>query len=1168
MKKTTLLLLFIWVLLNQTAANAYSQGITLSFKSAPLSTIFKEIEKQTSYDFIYPADELYARKVSISVTNAKVEEVMDLCLQGLPFTYSVNEKRIVVKKVEEKAPGVIAGEKSDPIELTGKVVDPNGKPVEGATITVRGTGVTTSTNADGTFVIKGVDSKASIMVSFVGYEPQIVPVRGKTDLSIKLLVTAQVMKEVIISTGYQKLSKERFVGSYSQLDSGAFHRRAGMSILDRLDGTVTGVVFNKKGNNNIYPLQIRGISTLNEGNAQLPLIVLDNFPMDDRFRLENINPNDVESVTVLKDAAAASIWGVRAGNGVIVITTKKGGFNQPLRASISSNVTIEDEPDLFYFDRISPSDFLDIENMLFSKGFYNSRINNRSTRPVISNEVEILARRKAGLISEMDSANLVEALRKVDIRKELDKYVYRNAIRQQHYLNLTGGNSFLSYQLSLGYNDNLNNVIGSKADRQYTISSNTIFRPIKKIEIQAGTNLSLFNYRSYQFAIPNPISPYDKLVNENGSFAAIPYAYRKGYLDTAGNGKLLDWGYRPIEEIGLGNRRNINRFTQLNIGASYQVLEWLKINLQYRYVNNNSDNRDFRSIETWETRNLINQFANPKGVDQYKRNPIPIGGMLSLASSTSNRHDARGGVVISKSWKQQHLLNALLQGEISEGKGYAFNERLYGYDDNIGTFSRQIDYVNNYPRIYAASAGAVATIPGGNRYTEEVFNRFVTILGNASYSFADKYSIYASFRKDGVNAFGVNTNNKWKPLWSTGIGWNISKEQFYSINWLPTLRIRASYGYTGNIRNDISGELTLRYSTIPNRWTNLPYSTPNNPPNANLRWEENRILSLGVDFSVLRDRLSGSIESYIKRSKDLISVVPIDPSLGVSFVPMNYASMNSKGIELLLNSINTKGVINWKTSFGLSFNKTIIKEVYVQYGYKAQEFVLYGLNPTPGKIAFGISSYLWRGLDPETGDPQGVLDGKVSKDYNAIFQDSLSGQKFHGSSIPLYTSFFRNDFSWKGFTLSINITGRFNFYFREPSLNLDHSGYWGENHYLAEYYNRWQNPGDEIRTTIPSMPYPSNSSLPGRSDFYKYSEVHVKRGDNIRLQDIRVSYQWNNRINKALPFKSIQIFFYPNNLNLIIWSAGKSKYDPDYIDANALNAPIPKTWTVGVNVNL
>jgi hypothetical protein len=230
--------------------------------------------------------------------------------------------------------------------------------------------------------------------------------------------------------------------------------------------------------------------------------------------------------------------------------------------------------------------------------------------------------------------------------------------------------------------------------------------------------------------------------------------------------------------------------------------------------------------------------------------------------------------------------------------------------------------------------------------------------------------------------------------------------------------------------------------------------------------------------------------------------------------------------------------------------------------YAARDFLDYGLNAAQGQIVFGLSSYRWAGLDPLTGDPQGYLGKQVSKNYGSIFTDSISSQKFHGSSIPLNFGFINNSFSWKRFTLSMNIAFRLNFYFRKPTISyssLTHA--WHGN---ADYSLRWKQPGDEAFTNVPSFTYPLNSS---RDEFFQYAEVNVLRGDNVRLQDARLQYDWVNKKGKNNPLQGLQIFLYANDLNIIIWRKNKSGLDPDFVGGINFIPPTPKSWTAGISLN-
>lgn len=1170
------------------SATALSQSISFSGKNVSLRKAFAEIERQTDYFVTYTPDILAnAKPITINVQNIPLNEFLDRILSGQNIKYTIEGRSIFLspKPATAGSPDQqsfstnrrfddLLDTARNPVDVKGRVVNEKGEPLEGVTVTVRGTNTVTNTDANGEFVLNSIDNDAVLVFTHVSMNDLQLKISGRKEIMVTLKPKINELGKVeIVSTGYQDLLRERATGSFVKLDSTDFHRRVGMGIVERLDGTVSGVLFNKKGGSADFPIQIRGITTLGINNTpRTPLIVIDNFPMGDNFDINNINPNDVESVTVLKDAAAASIWGARAGNGVIVITTKKGKFNQKFQMAASSNFTIEEKPDLFYFPKISTSDFIDVETFLFERGFYDGNINDAFTYPVISPVVEILAKKRSGIISDQEAQAQIDALRGLDVRNDLNRYIYREALRQQHYLAFNGGTDILSYQFSAGYSRNLNNVQNTKADDQFTLNSNSTFKPVRNLQLSAGVNYSSSVKRSVDFDAPNPLSPYSRLADENGNPLAIPYQYRQGYTDTAGGGQLLNWDYSPLDEIKFANENSTTKFIRLNFGINYRIVEWLNLDFRYMYQNSFSDSRSFKSIETWEARNLINRFTNPHQTNPNLRYPVPVGGILDQSSSRSKAYNIRGSLNFNKNWSGVHDISGLIGAEISDSKGGFSNaQRIYGYDNEIGSYRENIDYFNPFPIFFAASPNSSAFIPAGNSYAEGAVNRFVSFMANVSYSFKNRYNLYGSARKDGANVFGVNTNNKWKPLWSVGAGWEISKENFYHSTWLPYLKLRTSYGYSGNVNNTLSGKFIINYNPSPDPYTNLQLSSIGRAPNPDLRWEEVKIVNVGLDFQLLKSRISGSLEVFYKRSKDVISLVPMPSSSGVSLFVLNSASLKSNGFDFNVNSRNLLGKVEWTTNLGLSYVKTIVTDFFrTNGGYRAQDFVQYGLNATEGQMVYALSSYRWGGLDPSTGDPQGLLKGEISKDYNGIFQDSIQNQIFHGSSNPLYYGFLRNNLSWKGFTLSVNITGRFAYYFREPALPLNYTYTYAGTSYSADYYRRWQKPGDEAFTNVPSMIYPVPVQVSQRGSFYQFSEIHVKRADNIRIQDVRLSWEWNNRSGKAIPFRSMQLYCYPNNLNIILWRAADSRFDPDFAggSGDGAAAPAPRTWTMGVTINM
>ncbi|MBS1563635.1 MAG: TonB-dependent receptor plug domain-containing protein, partial [Bacteroidetes bacterium] len=399
---------------------------------------------------------------------------------------------------------------------------------------VKGTNMQVMANDNGQFALV-TDTNATIIVTSVNYETQEVPLRHNTEIYIRLKPWVPELSQAVVSTGYQRMESSALTGAAVKLDNVLLNRPVSTNILDRLDGVTSGMLFNKNivAGMNQSSISVRGRSTI-LANAE-PLIVLDNFPYTGD--LSNINPADVESITVLKDAAAAAIWGSLSGNGVIVITTKKGKYNQPLRVSFTSNVTVGEKPDLYYTPILSSSDYIATEQYLFDLGnFRDAELS--AAHPVLTPAVEIMIRKRDGTISATDAATQLAALGRQDFRNDLYKYMYRRSVSQQYAFNVSGGGTGYQYYFSAGADKNLSSAIGNSFTRVTLNGSNTYALIKDKLELTTGliyTNSNTVNdYPGLQTRYP-----YFGLKKTDGSSATVYTGLRQSYKDTAGGGALL-----------------------------------------------------------------------------------------------------------------------------------------------------------------------------------------------------------------------------------------------------------------------------------------------------------------------------------------------------------------------------------------------------------------------------------------------------------------------------------------------------------------------------------------------------------------------------------------------------------------------------------------------------
>lgn len=1132
MKLTGFLLLFACLV---TYGAGHSQGITLQVKNAPLEKVLQEIKKQSGYDLWYESRLLLqAKPVDIQLSNAALPEALDACFREQPFTYSIVGKIIVVKLRDTPSTGELPPR--PPIDVKGRVVNEKGEPVA-ATIQVKGDKTKgTTTNEQGYFELKGIDENATLVISGVSIETFEVKVGGKTELATISAKTKVVEGEtVVVNTGYQQLKPNEVTGSVAQTDKQVFNNRISTDVLSRLEGITGGLVFN--GPTSRGTISIRGRNTI-FANDQ-PLIILDNFQY--AGDLSNINPNDIESITVLKDAAAASIWGVRAGNGVIVITTKKGKFNQPLSVNFTSTVSVARKTDLFSDPSfLSSPDFIDVEQYLFTKGYYDADLNNTTSRPPVSPVVEILAKLRAGLITQPEATSQVNVLRGMDVRKDISEGFYRSAVNQQYAMNLSGGTDKANYFFSAGYDRNMDGQKGNEFSR-VTLSSTNVFTPVKNLELSVG----IYYIRSITHSDntvgdlstggPNSrrIYPYASFTDGNGMPVSIVKDYRQSFLQGLEPRGFLNWDFVPLDE--LGRIDDVSKLSDARIMTSikYNLFKGFTAEARYQFKEQNQLAERLYSRESYFTRNLINRYSSVSSAGNVTNRNIPMGDIFRQATNNVQMHNGRAQLNYYHKWSS-HSLNIMGGFEVTQVSTEGNSSQLYGYNDDLATF-RVVRFDSSY-RLFPTSS---AVIPNGIVLNSKI-DRFRSYYSNLAYSFKEQLIFSASTRIDGSNFFGVETNKKNVPLWSVGGKWALDKATFYHVIWLPRLGLRATYGFNGNLDRSVTAYTTARYSSGALN-TNLPYATIENPPNPLLRWEKSNVLNFGVDFGFKNEVVNGSIEYFVKRGVDLMGDAPFAPSVGVANLRGNFSHMRGQGFDIQINSRNIDKTFKWGTTFLFSYatDKVTRYDLAIPVATRISAGAFGTPYPLVGKPVYSIFSYKWGGLD-QAGDPQGYIDHNLSKDYAALRNPAdISDIVYHGPARPVFFGGLTNTFSWKDLSLWVNIGYKLGYYFRRTSLSysLLYANWIGH----EEYSERWQQAGDENRTVVPSQVYPANAN---RDNFYQNSEVTVEKGDHFRLQDVQLSYSLNKSNWKRIPVNNMMVYIYASNLG-ILWRANDKGIDPD-----------------------
>ncbi|HKG08115.1 MAG TPA: SusC/RagA family TonB-linked outer membrane protein [Pedobacter sp.] len=1142
--------------LMQVSAAGFAQKLTYSKQGATLGQIFTEIRKQTGYFVVYADDKIDAEsKLDVNFKNTDLKDVLSTIGKSKGLNYTIDDKNISFKPKE--APSFLERviDRIMAIDVRGTVVDEKGQPLAGATVKVKGVNNAVTTNNQGEFYIKGVDEDAVLQISYIGYKTQEIKTSSNVG-EVKMELGNSDLDEVsVVSTGYQTLPKERTTGSFGKIDIELINRNVGPDLISRLNGLAPSLLIDQRrtGENK---LSIRGRSTI-FANDQ-PLIVVDNFPYDGD--LNTINPNDIENITILRDAAAASIWGVRASNGVIVVTTKKGKKNRLPQISMNSNVTIGDKPDQFYRSAMSSSDFIENERFLFNNGYYDSDINDVVSFPALTPAVELLNRQRNGDITEAEANALFDVLKKQDTRREVDKYFFQKSLSQQYSVNLSGGSDKNTYYFTAGYDKNKSNQVNNGNDR-LTLNGQNTYTPIKNLEISTGivytqSKNDIDNTLGLLSNITRPV-PYAKFTDESGTPVPITYKFRNTFIESAEANGFLNWGFNPINELGYTEFVKKLKNLRFNTGLTYTIIEGLNVDLKYQYMKQDGTGSNYSSVDSYYARDLINKYSRRDGAGVVDLRNIPLGGILVLDNTNLTSNNGRAQVNFNKEWSV-HAVSVLGGFEAREIVGESNSNYLYGYDVKLGT-SAPVNFDSGF---FLYPIFAISRIPGGGSQVSGTMDRFRSYFFNGAYTFDSRYVLSLSGRIDQSNLFGVNTNQKSNPLWSIGGKWNIDKEKFFSNDWLSLLKLRATYGYNGNI--DQSTTAFATGSLNFGGFTGRNAVKIDNPPNPNLTWEKSGILNIGLDFGLKDNRIEGSLDYYTKKGTNLFGYAPLDPTTGFITYKGNVADTKGHGLDLLVKTVNINADFKWLTSVMLSY--TVDKVVNYKVKESSAGNFMGGANaglgglvsPVEGRPLFGIYSNKWAGLDPVTGSPRGYLNGVPSMDYATIGSTAtVDSLVYNGRATPPVFGAIRNTFNYKGLSFSLNVVYRFGYYFRRESISYEalYSGNIGH----GDYANRWKNPGDEKHTDVPSRVFPNNQQ---RDTFYNLSEVLVDKADNIRLQDLQVSYDFGQiKLGKG-SIRAVQVYSYINNAGMI-WTATKSNVDPDFPAIK-----LPRTYAFGVRLTL
>ncbi len=1179
--KLTVLIIIIGIM--QVSASSFAQKITLEEKNASLENVLKKIRKQSGYDFFFDRNVLQkAKPVNVNLVGVSLEDALKSCLSDQPFNYIVDDKTVVI--IPKNG---LATERKQlaPVPFAGIVQDESGNPLSGATIKAIDGKRSTLSDINGEFSLN-VESGDRVVISYIGFTPDTIKIAdnlSNTAIKIRIVLhrSENKLNEVVVSTGYQQIPKDRATGSFSFLDSKQLSYVRSASVLDQIKGQVPGVLIDIRTPDGTFlyrnnaaktaNFNIHGVSTYLTGQGVTsPLIVIDGFISQQD--LSTFNPDDIENVSFLKDAAASSIWGVQASNGVIVINTKKGRNQQGVSINYSSNLSITAKPRLNYLSTMNASQYVDLTQDMITKGYITDQAGVSPYSLPINQAAEIIFQQQRGQITSAQETAALNTLRSRNSSDQVQQYLLQPATLQTHSLSLSGGQESATFFLSGSYAKEVPNGKGNSSNR-ISVLNNNQFKFLKIFTLSTGINLRWITDYNNGIGVnalgtsSSSLLPFDQIVDDNGNRVQRYFEYYSGAQKTYESKGYLPWGYNALDELDNANNVNTENYSQLTASLNAKIVKGLTADLSYRYEGDLFKLENYYSQQTYFTRNTLNQYTYIDPATKKLIYGIPLGGILQTTNESTNGYTVRGQLNYNRILNNDHEIVLLGGTEIRQSEQIVRNDQFYGYNDQTQS-TMPVNYSTASASQPYTVTGDKQPVPYGATGFRDVVQRFLSYYGNGSYTYKNKYTATGSIRLDDFNYFGRSSQNDPKPTWSSGIAWNIDKEAFLEkISFINDLKLRATYGFTGNTARNVFPYTTLSLASVNDPKVNAPYASTLSASNPYLQFEKTKIINTGVDFSLFNNRLSGSVDIYLKRSTNLIVPVKVDPTNGFFTLLENYATLNGNGSDLqLLAQIIKKSNFNFTIGGSFSYNTNNVNDT--NYGTdinSAAGTPRQTGNPITGYPIDYIFAYRWAGLD-NTGQSQ-VYDrnGNIIKSSASI--SSVLDMKYMGRSTPTYFGGAHFTTRYKSFELYGNAIYKLGYVFVKQSLSGTPTSIFNGSFNLPldrDVANRWKVPGDEANTNIPGL-FTANAS--NSLTRYQQSDLNVLNGNQIRFDQLSLNYhvpaKWGNKIK----VKSITAGISVRNLGIITWN--KQDIDPDY--QNTINAgilPPAKSFLFSLNVSL
>ncbi|MEJ5994777.1 SusC/RagA family TonB-linked outer membrane protein [Pedobacter sp. Du54] len=1173
-------------------------------KPERLENYLKKIERAYKVSFVYDADEISkAMVLDVPEKLGTIQESLET-LKQKNIDYRQVGNQVILKAQET----VIKTIKKD-ITIKGVVKDKKeGKAIPGVSVFVKGTNVVASTNEKGEYQISAKDASSVLVFRYLGFKTVEITVGSKTLINVDLEEDSELLKEVnIVSTGYQTLEKKTFTGA-STLVKASDAERAGVTDVSRmLEGQVAGVTIqNVSGTFGAAPkIRVRGATSFSGDNK--PLWVVDGIILEDVVNISNealttgdantligssvagLNPDDIESFNILKDAAATGMYGARAMNGVIVVTTKKGRQTQGKPAiSYRTNFTTSNKPTYADFDVMNSADQMAVLIEMQNKGYYQVPTASRGTSggpfyKMYNKLYEVDA--NGNFLLKNDNASKIAFLtRYANANTDWFDVLFKNSLQQEHSLSINSGTDKFKSYASTSFTKDNGVTIGNSVER-FTGNYRANFNVSDKLSAELLSSGSIRNQKT-----PGATSLQQDVVYGNyfRNFDINPYSYA---LNTSRmitpydeNGKL-EYFRQNSAPFNILNELNTN---YLNLGMldfkvqgnlTYKILPSLSYSVDgaYRFVKTEtqisileSSNMatSFRTVDDATSSQANgNLYTDPDLPGSLPISVLPSGGFYKVSNDNLKSYYFRQNLNFSKTFNSDHNISAFgsmevryidRQKESFDGVGYQF--------DNGGLVTPYYKYFKE-----SAEEGKAYFSMGNN------FERYTAFFANASYTYKEKYTLKLSGRYDGSNKLGKNANARWLPTWNVAGSWNISDEDFWpKSDILYGAKLRASYGLVASIGNATNSSAVFynQISRRPNLNDQEALIYISNLENSELTWEKTKDLNIGLDVALLKSRLNLTVDVYKRNIFDLIGSIQTSGIGGEYTKIANYGGMSGKGIEFaIMGKAIDHSDFKWTTNFNFGFNKN--KVTNLEINPNIFRSVSANGSPVEDYPQRSLFSVQFAGLDHNYGYPTFIgTDGRPTS-YVYLQSDELLNLKYEGPLDATFAGGFYNQFSYKNLSLSALLGFSAGNVIRlNPSSQ---SSFNDLSSMSRDILNRWVMPGDEKFTSVPAiLDQLSASKIVDANgavvdirypyNLYNFSTERVAKGDYIKLRQISLSYNIPKSIYTKLKMTGASVSLVGNNLLLLYSDKRLNGQDPEFYATGGVALPVSRQYTLSLKV--